>query len=116
MKANRILFLSTMLVILAACSEKMDSTSEISEITGLTAFVINASKFLSKNGLYILLGVVVVAVTIFIVYKNVVSFRSIVQSMLMRMPVIGNIIIYNAITIFTKTFASLLKNNVFITV
>ena len=36
MKVNRILFLSTMLVILAACSEKMDSTPEISEITGLT--------------------------------------------------------------------------------
>ena len=36
MKTNRILFLSTMLVILAACSEKMDSTPEISEITGLT--------------------------------------------------------------------------------
>ena len=33
----------------------------------------------------------------------------------MRLPVIGNIIIYNEITIFTKTFASLLKNNVFIT-
>ncbi len=33
----------------------------------------------------------------------------------MHMPLIGNIIIYNELTIFTKTFASLLANNVFIT-
>ena len=33
----------------------------------------------------------------------------------MRLPVIGNIMKYNEMTIFTKTFASLLRNNVFIT-
>ena len=33
----------------------------------------------------------------------------------MHTPVIGNIIIYNEIAIFAKTFASLLRNNVFIT-
>ena len=33
----------------------------------------------------------------------------------MHLPVIGKVIIYNEMTIFTKTFASLLKNNVFIT-
>ncbi|MBO5096362.1 MAG: type II secretion system F family protein [Bacilli bacterium] len=85
------------------------------EITGLTKFVIDASKFLSANGLYILLGLVVVILVLFLLYKGAKSFRSVVQSLLMRIPVIGNIIIYNEITIFTKTFASLLKNNVFIT-
>jgi type IV pilus assembly protein PilC len=33
----------------------------------------------------------------------------------MKLPVIGNIVIYNEMTIFAKTFASLLKNNVDIT-
>ena len=33
----------------------------------------------------------------------------------MRLPVFGKIIIYKEMTIFTKTFASLLKNNVYIT-
>ena len=33
----------------------------------------------------------------------------------MHLPVISKIIIYNELTIFTKTFASILKNNVFIT-
>ena len=33
----------------------------------------------------------------------------------MKLPVIKDIIIYNELTIFSKTFASLLRNNVFIT-
>ena len=36
MKTNRILFLATLLVILASCSEKMDPAPEVPEITGLT--------------------------------------------------------------------------------
>ena len=37
------------------------------------------------------------------------------QIIFMHLPVIKDIIIYNEMTIFTKTFASLLRNNVFIT-
>ena len=37
------------------------------------------------------------------------------QELAMHLPLFGNIIIYNEITLFTKTFASLLKNNVYIT-
>ena len=36
MKTNRISFIATLLVILASCSDKMDSNPEIPEITGLT--------------------------------------------------------------------------------
>ena len=38
-----------------------------------------------------------------------------VQWITMHIPVFGNVIIYNEVTMFTKTFASLLKHNVFIT-
>ncbi len=37
------------------------------------------------------------------------------QIFFMKIPVIKDIIIYNELTIFSKTFASLLRNNVFIT-
>ena len=37
------------------------------------------------------------------------------QIFLMHVPLIKDIIIYNELTIFSKTFASLLRNNVFIT-
>ena len=33
----------------------------------------------------------------------------------MHMPVFGNVMIFNEVTMFTKTFSSLLKHNVFIT-
>ncbi len=50
-----------------------------------------------------------------IAYKNVKAFRRGVQKLLMHIPVVKDLIIYQELTIFTKTFASLLKNNVFIT-
>ena len=85
------------------------------KITGLTAFIINASKFLTNNIIYIILGIAAFIIVFAILYKKVTTFRAVVQSFLMHLPVISKIIIYNELTIFTKTFASLLKNNVFIT-
>ena len=43
------------------------------------------------------------------------AFRTSMQVFLMHLPVIKDVIIYNEMTIFSKTFASLLRNNVFIT-
>ena len=37
------------------------------------------------------------------------------QTIFMKTPVIGNVIIYNEVANFTRTFASLLNHNVFIT-
>ncbi len=85
------------------------------EITGLTAFIINLSNFLGENILNILLITILIIIVFVLLYKKIIVFRTVIQSILMKMPVIGKIIIYNEITIFTKTFASLLKNNVFIT-
>ena len=48
-------------------------------------------------------------------YKNVTKFRQTVQWGLMHFPVVKNIIIYNEIIMFTKTFASLINYDVFIT-
>ena len=85
------------------------------EITGLTAFVINASTFMADNIFNILLIILGIVIVILLLFKKIKAFRTIIQSLLMKMPVIGKVIIYNEVTIFTKTFASLLKNNVFIT-
>ena len=48
-------------------------------------------------------------------YKNVYDFRKGVQVVLMHLPVVKNIIIYNEVANFTKTFASLINHGVFIT-
>lgn len=84
-------------------------------IKGFTKVVINISNFLKHDYLYIILFIVAFVIIFSIAYKKVKAFRVNVQKFLMRMPVVKNLIIYNEMTIFTKTFASLLKNNVFIT-
>ena len=85
------------------------------EINGLTKFVLDASEFLKSYVMYILLIIVIIVVIIVYLYTNVKAIKYALQRFAMHLPLFGNIIIYNEITIFTKTFASLLKNNVFIT-
>ena len=69
----------------------------------------------SKNLALILLLIVALIVLNIIMFKKVKMYRVFIQEISMKLPVIKNIIIYNEIAIFAKTFASLLRNNVFIT-
>lgn len=84
-------------------------------ITGLTKVVLNASTYLRLNGLYLILVAFVIVIILIILYKNVKAARRFMQNIFMHLPVLKDVIIYNELTIFTKTFASLLRNNVFIT-
>ena len=84
-------------------------------VNGFTKSIIDFSNFLKSNIIFILLITAVIFLVIFLSYKNIKFFRKNIQILLMHLPVIGKVIIYNEMTIFTKTFASLLKNNVFIT-
>ena len=86
-----------------------------SELPAITKLVISISNFLQSYFIYILIGIIILAVIFIYVFKNVKSFRRTIQEIVMHMPVFGNIIIYNEVTIFTKTFANLINHNVFIT-
>ena len=48
-------------------------------------------------------------------YKNIKKFRYAVQFLIMHIPVVKDIIIYKEVIMFTKTFSSLVKHDVFIT-
>ncbi len=85
------------------------------EITGITKIVVDASAFLQSQYLLIIGITLGTIITIVVLYKTVKAFKTTLQIFLMHIPVIKNIIIYNELTIFSKTFASLLRNNVFIT-
>jgi len=91
--------------------QSMDSAS----IPWITMQIMNLSAFLQNDGIFLAVGIVVFGFLISYLYKNVLIMRISMQQTLMHMPVIGNLIIYNEVTIFTKTFASLLAHNVFIT-
>lgn len=85
------------------------------ELNPLTKFLLNLSKFMKSNWSLILLVLLIIAVVIFFLYKKVKAARYAMQTFAMKLPIIGKIIIYKEMMIFTKTFANLLNNNVFIT-
>ncbi len=85
------------------------------EIPGITLAVLGISEFLQKYIIYIGLSVVIILILCIYLYKNVKSFRQTVQWFAMHLPVFGDVIIYKEVTTFSKTFASLLSHNVFIT-
>lgn len=85
------------------------------EITGLTKIVVDLSAFLQD---YLILCILIIALTVValvVSYKNVKAFRVPCQIFFMKVPVIKDIIIFKEMSIFAKTFASLLRNNVYIT-
>ena len=85
------------------------------QIQGLTAVVISVSVFLQNNLATVLLVIILIITILVICYKKIKAFRVKAQTLGMKLPVIGDIIIYNEMAIFSKTFSSLLRNNVFIT-
>lgn len=91
--------------------ETMDSA----QIPTFTVMVMNLSNFLQHNLVWIGIAIVIIIILLKWLYDNVKAIRTSMQKFAMHLPVFGNIIIYNEVTMFTKTFASLLKHNVFIT-
>ena len=85
------------------------------EITGLTKIIVDVSDFIKAYWLLMIVTVGIGITSVVVAYKSVKAFRTSFQVLLMHIPVVKNIIIYNELTIFSKTFSSLLKNNVFIT-
>ena len=85
------------------------------EIPAITQFIINMSNFMKKNILFIGLDVLAFILLFRFAYKKNKTFRTIIQWILMHIPVISTIIIYKEVTMFTKTFSSLLAHNVYIT-
>ena len=91
------------------------NTMDNAQIPFITTVILNFSDFLQKYVLYIGLVVLIFLMLSIYLYKNVKPFRKVLQNIFMRLPVFGNIIIYNEVTNFTKTFGSLLHHNVYIT-
>ena len=90
-------------------------TQNNAEVTGITKVVIDVSNFLTNNYL-VLIGIIIgIIVGIVVLYHTVKAFKTSFQIFIMHIPVVKDIVMYNELAIFSKTFASLLKNNVFIT-
>ncbi|MEG1146322.1 MAG: type II secretion system F family protein [Bacilli bacterium] len=91
--------------------EDMDNA----KLPWITVGVLAVSNFLKKFGILVLIGIVLVGLIYIWMFKNIKLFRTLMQWILMKLPIVGDVVIFNEVTMFTKTFASLLKHNVFIT-
>ena len=91
------------------------NTMDSSQVPKFTMSVINFSNFLKKNIIWILLFIIIIALVLVYLYKNVQVIRTFFQWIFMHIPVLKDVIIYNEVTMFSKTFASLLAHNVHIT-
>ena len=86
-----------------------------SSLPGITVAIMNISTFVTSNWYYIL-GVIVIVVGIFVLlYKSSKKFKYFMQSLVMHIPVVKDIVKYNQIVTFTGTFSTLIKHDVFIT-
>lgn len=88
---------------------------DASQIPKFTLAILAISDFLKKYIIYLMLGILIIIFVVRYLYRNIKSFRTICQWFFMHIPVVKNVIIYNEVTTFTKTFASLLSHNVYIT-
>ena len=91
------------------------TTMENTKIPHFTKTVIGMSNFFQNNLITILLVIIIILATFILLYRKSKDFRMFFQKIGMRLPFIGNIMIYNEVTIFSKTFATLLRHDVFIT-
>lgn len=84
-------------------------------LPAITVFTINASNFVSQYYIIIISSIAIFLILLITAYKNIKSFRKSVQIILMKTPVIGKIMMYSEVSMFTRTFAQLLNHSVHIT-
>ena len=85
------------------------------QLPALTLAIIGISNFIKSYWYLLIIGIVGFVFIFIQIYKKNQKFRETIQTILMHLPVVKDIIIYNEIANFTKTFASLLNHGVFIT-
>ena len=84
-------------------------------IPGITKAILGISSFLKNYWYLVIIGVGLLIFIFVMSYKKIKGFRAICQYVIMHIPIFKNVVIYNEVTMFTKTFSSLLAHNVPIT-
>lgn len=85
------------------------------DLPKITQVVLSVSDFIQNNLTFLLIIIISVLLVYMYLFKKVKSFRKMMQTIYLHIPVAKNIIMYSEISMFTKTFASLLNHGVFIT-
>ena len=93
---------------------KMYAETE-SSLPAITVFTMNMSSFFSHHYITVIAVIAIIIIGFITAYQNIKGFIKTVQRIAMKTPVIGKIIIYSEVSMFTRTFAQLLNHSVQIT-
>lgn len=86
-----------------------------SDLPKVTQIIMNISNFVIQNWYYIVLVIVIVATILTLAYKGSKTAKYAMQSIIMHIPVIADMIKNSQLITFTGTFSTLIKHDVFIT-
>lgn len=81
----------------------------------ITQVIMDVSDFVIQNWYYILIVIFIIVVIFSLLYKSSKSAKHAMQSFVMHIPVVSDMIKYNQLVTFTGTFSTLIKHDVFIT-
>ena len=84
-------------------------------LPSITLAIMKISDFVIANWYYIVLILLIVVVILRLLYKSSRKAKYAMQSFVMHIPVVSDIVKYNQLVTFTGTFATLIKHDVFIT-
>ena len=84
------------------------------KLPSITELTISVSDFINGNLLEILITIILILLLYLYLFRNARSFRLIMQSLYLKLPVIKNLIMYKEISMFARTFASLINHGVYI--
>ena len=85
------------------------------ELNVVTVITLKISAFLRTQYVPLITGIIGFIVLYAVLYIKVKSFRTFMQTIFMKLPVVGDILIYKEMSLFAITFATLQKNNVLLT-
>ena len=85
------------------------------DLPQITLITISISNFLRDNLIGIIIVLIIVLFLYIYLFRNVRSFRKIMQNIYLHIPVLKNIIMYSEVSMFSRTFASLINHGVYIT-
>ncbi len=85
------------------------------ELPFITVIVMKASDFMVANWYYVFGVLVIIGLVIYLLNKASASFKYFLQTIVMHIPIVKDLIIYNQLVTFTGTFSTLIRHDVFIT-
>lgn len=86
-----------------------------SDLPKITIMTINFSNYIRNNLTELLVIIIMILLLYIFTFRRVKSFKKIMQFIYLKIPFVKDIIMYSEVSMFAKTFASLLNHGVFIT-